>query len=256
MVLLIILAIVFGISIASLIGGILLLYKASWAKFLSKYLISFAIGALFGAVFLDILPEAIDEIGTQTALVYSLFGVFMFYLLEKTLIWYHHHSYEFIHHTKHPPEEKVHPVGYLITFGDAIHNFLDGVIIAASFLISFKLGITTSLAVLFHELPQEIGDFSVMLHAKFSRLKTFSYNLLAQLTAVLGAVLGFFYLPLFDNLQAILLSLAAGGFIYIASTDLLPETHREKDFGKSLLQIILLVLGVFVIWYTGRIFPE
>ncbi len=256
MVLLLILGVVFIVSLLSLVGGVLLLYKTSLAKFISKYLVSFAIGAMFGVVFLELLPEAVSKIQAESVFLYSLIGILVFYLLEKTLIWYHHHSIEFIQHKKHPPEEKVHPVGYLVTFGDAIHNFLDGVIIAASFLLNFKVGVATSLAVLFHELPQEIGDFSIMLHAKFSRRKVFTYNLISQLTAVLGALLGFFYLPLVKDLQAILIAFAAGGFIYIASTDLLPETHREKELGKSILQFSLLILGIAVIWYVGHIFPE
>ncbi|MEK6909525.1 MAG: ZIP family metal transporter, partial [Candidatus Aenigmatarchaeota archaeon] len=235
MVLLVALAVVFAISIAALIGGVLLLYKKRWAQFLSKYLISFAIGSLLGVAFLDLLPEAIRLQSAGNVLVYSLVGMLVFYLGEKTLLWYHHHSLEHIIGNKkpHPEEEKVHPVGYLIAFGDAFHNFLDGVIIAASFLVDVKLGFVTSLAVLFHELPQEIGDFAIMLHAKFSRMKVFVYSLLAQLTAVLGALIGLFYLPTFGNLEAGMIAFAAGGFIYIASTDLLPETHREKNLSKK-----------------------
>ncbi len=176
--------------------------------------------------------------------------------MEKTLLWYHHHSIEHIWHGKHPPEEKAHPVGYMIILGDALHNFTDGIAIAAGFLISFKLGLATSLAVLFHEIPAEIGIFAVLLHSKFSRLKTLLYSLAAQLTAVVGALVGLFYLPLFANSEALVLAFAAGGFIYIASADLLPETHKEKNLSKSLIQVGLLVLGILVIWYVGQIFPE
>lgn len=259
MVLTTILAVVFGISILSLLGGIVLLYKKSLAKFLSNYLVNFAIGALFAVAFLDLLPEAIALQETGNVLVYSLVGILAFYLLEKTLLWYHHHgSLEHMLESKrqHPPEEVAHPVGYLITIGDALHNFIDGVIIAASFLVDFRLGILTSIAVLFHELPQEIGDFAVMLHAKFSRVKVFTYNLLSQLAAVVGALVGFYLLPYFENFEPVLLAFAAGGFIYIAGSDLLPETHKERTFGKSLLQIVILVLGILTVWYIGMIFSE
>lgn len=258
MVLLTILTVVFAISILSLLGGIVLLYNKSLAKLLSKYLVNFAIGALFAVAFLDLLPEAIKLQPEGNIFVYSLAVILVFYLLEKTLLWYHHHSLEHMleHGKHHPPEETEHPVGYLITFGDAFHNFIDGVIIAASFLVDFRLGIVTSVAVLFHELPQEIGDFAVMLHAKFSRTKVFAYNILSQMAAVLGALFGFFYLPYFENFEAALLAFAAGGFIYIAGSDLLPETHRERTFGKSLLQIITLVLGILTVWYIGIIFVE
>ncbi|MBI2543184.1 MAG: ZIP family metal transporter [Candidatus Aenigmarchaeota archaeon] len=257
MVLLIALLVVLGISLLSLIGGVLLLYKEKLAKFLSKYLVSFAIGALLAVAFLDLLPEAIEQHTAGNVLIYSLAGILVFYMGEKTLLWYHHHSLEHIEeHKKHHPEEKAHPVGYLITIGDAMHNFLDGVIIAASFLVDIRLGFVTSLAVLFHELPQEIGDFAVMLHAGFGRTKVFLYNLFAQLTAVLGVLIGFFYLPLFENFEAILLAFAAGAFIYVASTDLLPETHREKTLSKSALQVGLLVLGILAMWYIGILFHE
>lgn len=257
MVLLIALAVVFVISLLGITGGILLIYREKWAKLISKYLITFAIGALFGVAFLDLLPEAIGAIqSVENVLVYALVGILVFYLLEKTLLWYHHHSVEHVWHGKHPPEEKAHPVGYLITFGDALHNFIDGLVIVAGFLVDIKLGVITSLAVLFHELPQEIGEFAILLHAKFSRAKIILYSLGAQMTALIGVLIGFFYLPMFDNLEAVLLAFAAGGFIYIASTDLLPETHRERDLSKSLLQIILLILGVLTIWYVGQIFPE
>ncbi len=256
MVLLIALAIVFIISLLGMTGGILLLYREKWAKLISRHLITFAIGSLFGVAFLNLIPEAVAEINVEIVLIYTLVGILVFYLLEKTLLWYHHHSVEHVWHGKHTAEEKAHPAGYLITFGDALHNFIDGLVIAAGFLVDIKLGIVTSLAVLFHELPQEIGEFAIMLHSKFSKHKIILYSLAAQMTAVIGVLIGFLYVPLFENLKAILLAIAAGGFIYIASTDLLPETHREKDLGKSLVQVLLLILGVLTIWYIGQIFPE
>ena len=257
MIVLIGLAIVFVISLLGLTGGLLLIYRQAWAKLISKYLITFAVGALFGAVFLDLLPEAIKELKVaETALTYTLIGIIVFYLLEKTLFWYHHHSVEQIWHRTHTREEKAYPVGVMILLGDSLHNFIDGLAIAASFLLDFKLGITTSLAVLFHELPEEIGIFAVLLHSNFGRYKTILLSALAQMTAVLGALVGFLALPLFANSKGILLAFAAGNFIYIASTDLLPETHREKNLGKSLIQIGLLILGILVIWYTGQVFPE
>lgn len=258
MTLLYILAFVFAISVAALIGGVVLLYKKTWAKFLSTYLVSFAIGSMLAVVFLDLLPEAIQLQPTGNVLVFALAGILVFYLGEKSLLWYHHHTLDHLLKSEktHPIEEKVHPVGYLIVLGDAVHNFLDGIIIAASFLVDTKLGVLTSLAVFFHELPQEIGDFAVMLHAKFSRVKVFTYNLLAQLTAVLGALIGFFYLPAFKSFEGAVIAFAAGGFIYIASTDLLPETHKERHLSKSLLQLLLLISGILIIWYIGRLIPE
>lgn len=250
------LVVVFSISLLGLTGGILLIYREKWAKLISKYLVTFAIGALFGVAFLDLLPEALGEIAVENVMIYSLLGILVFYLLEKTLLWYHHHSMEQIWHKKHPPEEMAHHAGYLITFGDALHNFVDGIVIAAGFLVDIRLGITTSLAVLFHELPQEIGEFAILLHSKFSKMKIILYSVGAQMTAVVGTLLGLYYLPIVENLTPSLLAFAAGGFIYIASTDLLPETHRERKLGNSVIQVMLLVLGVMVIWYLGQIFPE
>ncbi len=258
MVLAIALVTVFIISLIGITGGLLLIYRQKWAKIVSRYLITFAIGSLLGATFLDLLPEAIEEIQVESALFYTLIGIITFYLLEKTLLWYHHHSIEHIWHGKNVSEKDAHPhpVGYLVTISDSLHNFIDGLIIAAGFLVDVRLGITTSLAVLFHELPQEIGEFAVMLHSKFTKSKIIIYSLIAQMTAIIGVLAGFYYLPLFENLKAIFIAIAAGGFIYIASTDLLPETHREKEMNKSLLQIGLLILGIIVIWCVGQIFPE
>ncbi len=248
--------IVFAISILGLVGGILLIYKQSWAKFISTYAITFAIGAMLAVVFFDLLPEAITSIqSVENVLLYTLVGMIGFYILEKTLLWYHHHSIEQIWHRTHTSEEKIHHVGYMITLGDSLHNFIDGVVIAAGFLVDFNLGIATSLAVLLHEIPEEIGVFAVLLHSGFGKSKTIWYSLFAQMAAVIGAVVGFLYLPLFDNLKTVILALAAGGFIYIAVADLLPETHREKSLSKSLIQIGLMIFGIVLIWYIGKILP-
>ncbi len=250
------LVIVFAISVLGIAGGLLLIWREKLAKLFSMYFINFAIGALLGVVFLDLLPEALRA-GTSI-LTYSLVGMLVFYLLEKTLLWYHHHSVEHItsHKKRHHPDETIHPAGYLITLGDSLHNFIDGLVIAAGFLIDFRIGITTSLAVLFHELPQEMGEFAILLHAKFTRAKIILYSLFAQMTAVAGFLLGFHYFPLFEGFIPAVLAFASGGFIYIASTDLLPETHREKKLHASLLQVLLIILGVLVIFFVGNVLPE
>lgn len=251
------LLIVIAVSALGLTGGIFLIYREKLARFISKYIINFSIGTILGVVFLDLLPEAVKEFkGEANVLIYPLIGILLFYLMEKTLLWYHHHSEEQIWHKVHPPEEKTHPVGYLITVGDSLHNFIDGVIIAAAFLIDFKIGLATSLAVLFHELPQEIGEFAILLHAGFSRGRIILLNIVAQTGAVLGFLVGFAYLSLVENLVAIFIGTAAGGFIYIASTDLLPETHRERSLGKSAVQVALLTLGIVTIWFVGQVVPE
>jgi len=245
------------ISILGISGGILLIYRENWARLISKNLINFSIGALLGVVFLDLLPEVIERSqDVENILVYSLAGVLLFYFLEKTLLWYHHHSTEQVFHEKHTEEEKAHPVAYLITIGDGLHNFIDGLVIAAAFLIDFKLGLATSIAVLFHELPQEIGEFAILLHSGLNKTKVIVSSFLAQMTALVGFVLGFYYLSLFKNLDVILAAVAAGSFLYIATTDLLPETHREKQLGKILVQVVLLISGILAIWLVGAFIPE
>lgn len=249
--------IVLTISILGISGGILLIYRENWARLISKNLINFSIGAILGVVFLDLLPEVVEKAAEiENILVYSLAGILIFYFLEKTLLWYHHHSEEQVFHKKHTAEEKAHPVAYLVTFGDGLHNFIDGLVIAAAFLIDFKLGLATSIAVLFHEIPAEIGEFAILLHAGFNRTKVIISSLAAQMTALLGFVLGFYYLSLFENLEAILIAIAAGSFLYIAATDLLPETHREKKPGKILIQVLLLISGILAIWLVGTFIPE
>lgn len=250
------LIIVIVTSLLGLSGGLLLLYKEKIAKLISKYLINFSIGVLFGVVFLDILPEIIKENQNPNIFFFTLLGIIVFYVLEKSLIWYHHHSIEDVWRESHTVQEQMHSVGYLLTLGDALHNFIDGLIIAASFLVDFRLGIVSSLTILLHELPQEIGEFAIMLHKGIKKSKIITYNIVAQSFAIVGFLIGYFYLGLFNNLKFGVLAFAAGGFIYIASTDLLPETHREKSFIRSLIQVLLLFLGIFIIWYFGFILPE
>ena len=248
------LLIVIVTSLLGLTGGFLLIYYQKWAKFISKYLINFSIGALFGVVFLDIIPEISTQNQNQNVFIFVLVGILVFYILEKSLIYYHHHSVEHVwHENHHTKEEKLHSVPYLLAIGDALHNFIDGIIISASFLISIHLGIVTSITILLHELPQEIGQFAIMLHANFGRYKTALYSTIAQMAAVFGFLLGYFFLPYFSYLKFIVLGFAAGGFIYIACTDLLPETHREKSLEKSVIQVTLLLLGIFVIGFVGHL---
>jgi zinc and cadmium transporter len=234
-------------SILGLSGGILLLYKRKFTYKISFYLVCFAAGTLLGAAFLDILPEALTIGNKETIFIYTLIGILSFFFIEKFLIWHHHHTYG---------AKEIHSLNYMIIFGDTLHNFIDGMIQAATFLVSLPLGIVTFLAVLFHEIPQEIGDFSLLLYGKMEKIKIILYNVLSALVALLGAVVAYFFVNSVQSLTTPLLAFAAGGFIYIAASDLIPETKKESRLKRSILQIILLVIGILAIWLTGKIFVE
>jgi len=219
--------------------GVLTLYFKRIDKILFG-LVSFAAGALLGAAFLDLLPTAIEKTGNAIFL-YTLIGIVVFYLLETYFHWYHRH---YTHH--HFKKHHVKPFTWLNLFGDGVHNFVDGMIIAASYLTSIPLGITTTVAVILHEIPQELGDFGVLIYGGISRRKALFFNFLTALTAIFGALLVYFIAPT-EAVIAFLIPFAAGGFIYIATADLLPELHRVKP-DKAFTQLFFFGLGIAIIW--------
>jgi len=201
---------------------------------------------LLGVAFLDLLPEVIEEGFSEIMPVLMLVGILSFFILEKFLYWHHHHAdYE---------HEEVHPFTYLNIVGDGIHNFLDGAVVAVSFMNSTALGIVTTIAIIAHEIPQEIADFSILIYGGFSKVKALVYNFLTALTAFIGALVSYFFSNLVENLHSYIVAFAIGGFVYIAGTDLIPEIHKEKNAKKSLLQFVMLALGIFVIWIVGAFF--
>ena len=242
-VLLQILIAVFIVSLISLVGIFLFLKEKVIKKYLF-YLVSFAAGSLLGAAFLDLLPEAFKSGFKESVPVFIIIGILSFFILEKFLHWHHHHT----------GKKEVHVFNYLNTIGDGLHNFLDGAIISVSFLNSTQLGIVVTIAVVAHEIPQEIGDFAILIYGGWSKLKASIINFLTALTAVLGALFAYFYSGFIENLSLYLTSFAIGGFIYIAGTDLIPEIHKEKDIKKSSVQFVLLIFGVLVIWLVSKIF--
>lgn len=228
-------------SLAGLGGGLLLLWKENLAKKASMYLVSFAAGVLLGASFLDLMPEALES--SSGNMIYVLLGIVVFYVAEKSLLWYHCHD-------KNTCD--IHTSSYLVVFGDIVHNFLDGVAIAVSFLVNVPLGITTSLAVFFHEIPQEMGDFSILLHGGMPRMKVLFYNFVSALFALAGATLTYMFSPIISPISTFFVAIVAGGFIYIATADLIPETHKSLGEG-TLKQVVALLLGILVIWSVGLI---
>lgn len=242
-----------------LLGGALSVVAAAVFLMLSEPLrdrllphaVSFAIGALLGAAFLGLLPHALE--GAGDAEVHSisaavLFGVFGFFLLEKLVLWRHcHHS----HCEVHTPDNDDHrhvAAGTLILIGDGIHNFIDGVLIGAAFLTDIHLGIVTSLAVAAHEIPQEVGDFAVLLHSGFSTSKSFTFNMLSSLTTVIGGILAWYGLRDLQPLLPYVLAVAASSFIYIAVADLIPGLHRRVEFSATVKQVVLIGAGVALIF--------
>ncbi|MBI2034613.1 MAG: ZIP family metal transporter [Candidatus Levybacteria bacterium] len=229
-------------SIASLIGGIVLLYKENLALRVSHYLAAFAAGTLLGAAFLDLLPEAFgggDDI--EDVLFWTLAGILIFFLLERLVHWFHHHQR--VH-----PNAEVGPTIPLVIVGDTVHNFIDGVAIAATFLVSIPVGVLTSLAVAAHEIPQEIGDFGILLHKGMKRKKIIVVNVLSALSAMFGAILTFYFGSNLTFLLPRLMAITAGFFIYIAASDLIPEIHHERKKGFAVIESFLLILGVVLVW--------
>ena len=251
-------SLIFWIIAFSALGGVLsvlaaasflLLPEGVRTRMLSP-MVSFAIGALLGAAFLAILPHAFDSPvvgGAHTVTLTVLCGILVFFLLEKMVIWRHCHTDDCEAHV--PDMDKVRNLatGNLILIGDGIHNMVDGVLIAAAFLTDIHLGIVTSIAVIAHEIPQELGDFAVLLHSGFSRPRALVYNVLTSLTTIIGGVVAYYSLSLANRVVPYVLAIAASSFIYIAVADLIPGLHKRPEFSATLQQIILIAAGIGVI---------
>ncbi len=226
------------VSAVAFIGILTLSLRAEKLKKILIYLISFSAGALLGDVFLHLLPEMIveQEFGIRSSFS-ILGGILLFFVLEKVIHWQHCHM---------PLDRKhVHPFAYTNLVGDGLHNFIDGLIIGASYLVSIPVGIATTIAVVLHEIPQEIGDFGVLLHAGFSKSKALWMNFLTALGAVLGAIIALVLSGYAEGLTKVLIPLAAGGFVYIAGSDLIPELHKDASNGlRSFVQVIMFLLGI------------
>ncbi|MFH0971633.1 MAG: ZIP family metal transporter [Candidatus Micrarchaeota archaeon] len=231
------------VSLISLIGILILQVRRGWADRLLFFFVSFAAGTFLGAAFLDLLPEALEACNAQNALYYTLGGILVFFIIEKVVHWHHHHSMH-----KKSEMHGIKPLGYLNLIGDGLHNFFDGVAIAASFMASMPTGITTTIAVIFHEIPQEIGDYTVLIYSGFKPKRALALNLLSALSAVLGALAFYYFAAFVENFAQIALAFTAGMFIYMATTDLVPELHKEVDPGKSALQLIFILAGIGTIW--------
>lgn len=234
-------------GIAGLFGAALVVFKLLKTREQSLHLVSFAAGALLAAAFFDLIPESIAIAGNASfSLSFVLAGIILFYCLEKFLIWEHCHRHS------HGVICEVHTSGRMIIIGDSLHNFLDGAAIAAAFLVSIPLGIVTSIAVFLHEIPQEIGDFGVLVHGGFSHRAAIFWNLISAFFCLLGSFLTYFLVQPLEMAESFLVAIVAGGFIYIATSDLLPEIHRHLRKRYILSHTLLFLFGILVMWLVGE----
>src|SRR5687767_3731962 len=238
---------------ASVAGGTLsaglaaasLAIRATWVPML----VSFAIGALLGAAFLEIIPHAFEQ-GEAHQVAFSILGgIFGFFVLEKLLLWRHCHTENCEVHDAHDHGRS----GTLIVVGDTVHNFVDGVLIAAAFLQSVELGVVTAVAIIAHEIPQEVGDFLILLHSGYSKARALLFNLLSSAAMVAGGVLAYFALQTLQEWVPYLLALAAASMLYVSVADLIPGLHRRPELQATLQQVVLIVLGVATIWLVGEL---
>ena len=234
-----ILASVTVVSLISFVGVIFIGLKESLLRRIVMVLVGFASGTLLGGAFFDLLPEAVNMINPPITIFYFVtLGIIVFFCIEKFLYWRHCHE----------EECQVHTFAYISLVGDGVHNFIDGMIIAATFVLSFELGFITTLAVISHEIPQEIGDFGVLIYGGLSKRKALTYNFISALTAILGAIVTYYVVFLRSN-YALLVPFAAGGFIYIAATDLMPELHKKSHAGESIIQLLSILFGLGLMAY-------
>ena len=234
-----------GGTLSAGLAAISLFLRASWIPML----VSFAIGALLGAAFLEIIPAAFAKGETHQAASAILGGIFAFFVLEKLLIWRHCHTEDCEVHDAHDHGRS----GLLIVVGDTVHNFLDGVLIAAAFLQSTELGIVAAIAIIAHEIPQEVGDFLILLHSGYTRARALAMNVMSSTATVVGGVLGYFGLQFFAGLEPTLLGVVAASMIYVAVADLIPGLHRRPELRDTASQALLIALGIGTIAAAGMV---
>lgn len=250
---------VIAISLISLIGLVALSARERLLDSILFYLVSFASGTILGAAFFDLIPEAVEMVKVEVAIIYIALGFVFFYLLERTVYWYHGHGHigngGRVEVSWEDDRTKVKSFTYLNLIGDGVHNLIDGMIIGASFLISVPAGIVTTLAVAFHELPQEIGDFAILVYGGLGRLKALMLNFLTAIMAVVGTLLIYLIMPSTQFL-GLLVGFVGGGFIYISAAELIPELQKEKVMIKSVIQFVLFAVALLVIWSLVNIIGE
>ena len=244
----------------TLLGGVLSVVVASLFAFRADaahipVLISYAVGALLGAVFIEVLPNAFSMTSSMQATAATILGgILLFFVLEKLVLWRHCHLEQCEAHD--PPAEVTHDhgrSGLMILIGDTFHNFVDGVLVAAAFLANTELGLVTALAIIAHEIPQEVGDFLILLHSGYSKRAALLLNMLSGAAMVLGGVLAYFTLKTMEGLIPALLGLAAASMLYVAVADLIPGLHRRPELKATFQQVVLIGLGIATVWVVGEL---
>lgn len=225
------------ISLVSFVGLFFLALKKEALQRILLFLVSFSAGGLLGGAFIHLLPEAVNLLGLGFRLSLAiLFGILVFFILEKFIFWRHCHL----------PTDKPHPhpLAFMNLLGDILHNFIDGIVVTSSFLVSIPLGLTTAFAVLLHQIPKEIGDCSILIYSGFSKIKSLFLNFASALSALVGALLILIIGTKFAEFNKLIIPFAVGSFIYVAGSDLIPELHKETGVKKSALQLLGLILGI------------
>lgn len=250
---------------ATLLGGILSVISAAFFALNARVawipmLVSYAIGALLGAVFLEILPHAFEEASSVENMAATvLLGILLFFILEKLVLWRHCHGDQCEAHAVPAAPQGTHEhdhgrSGMMIMFGDTFHNFVDGILITAAFMIDIKLGVVTALAIIAHEIPQEVGDFLILLHSGYSKKQALLFNLLSSLATLVGALIAYYALQTVQEWVPTILGLAAASMIYVAVADLIPGLHKRTGLGATVQQVLLIVLGISSIWLVKQVF--
>lgn len=246
------------VSLLGLLGGLLLLWREKFARSWSCFFISLAAGSILGATFLGLLPEVFekDDIVPENVFLMILAGILFFFVLEKLLVWHHHAHEDETHLHTNIFRRSLATARPLIIFGDALHNLLDGAVVAIAFITDINLGIITTIAVFIHEIPQEIGDFSLLITSGLSRKWVLLWNLFGALISVLGAVLVIFWQEAFKSIEVPVLGFVIGNFIYLALADLLPTIQHERKLSQAIAQIVTMFLGIGLVWWLGTILPK
>lgn len=251
-----IIAATFIVSFFSLSGILALSLREETLHRILFFLVAFSAGTILGASLFDLLPEAVELVEESVVFIYIAAGFVAFFFLERFIYWYHGHGHFGDIKEECGERASTRQFAYLNVLGDGIHNFIDGMIIATSFTVGLHVGVATTIAVIFHELPQEMGDYGILVYAGFERGKALILNFVAALSVVAGGVFASFFLETVDLLSGLLIAFSAGAFIYLAASELVPELKEEGDFKRSLVQFVVFLLGLALIWYLGIVFHE
>lgn len=234
------------VSLISLVGVLTLSIKEQLLKKILFCLVGFSAGSLIGGAFLHILPEVLENNKSTVVFSYLILGIVLFFLLERYFHWRHCHE----------GKCNIHAFTKLNLIGDSLHNLVDGMVIAGSFVVSTKLGIVTTVAVILHEIPQELGDFGVLIYGGFSKQKALFWNFISALTAVVGAIIGYAISGFISGFSNFILPLTAGGFVYIAASDLIPEIHKEEDIKRASAAFLAFLLGIVFMAVARKLLPD